>query len=241
MVLLLRILLQFFLLGVFIQSVHANEEPVSDDGVHEQTANFMFGLGYGLLNEKSLVNIDLNINMPINGALFTQIQLNSNYLATGSTTDSFAQSELSSNWFLHNEYGRLGVGIGVNELEPLDEEQETEREVLGQLIGSFYMNSWSVSARYISNDTAFSNITSSRLGLSYFLHDNHRVSFYREKYSENNTGWRLENYYQPKKHKQALGMGWIVRTSDDYDYLGFIVQYYFDYKLSLRERAVMDH
>ncbi|MCV2402436.1 hypothetical protein OFY17_05975 [Marinomonas sp. C2222] len=230
-------LLQSDLLQTY--SSQTNSFDIGKEQELEESANFMFGLGYGRLNEKSLVNIDLNINMPINNFLISQIQLNSNYLVTGSTKDSFAQSELSSNWFVHNQHGYIGAGIGFNELEPLDTEQATKRNALGQFMVGWYLKSWAFNARYISHDTAFSNITSSRAGVSYYLHADHRVSFYQEKYSEDDIGWRLESYHQPKKHNRTFGIGWIVKSSDDNDYLGVVAQYYFDHTLSLRDRDAM--
>jgi hypothetical protein len=211
---------------VVSSSVHAEREP----------PNFAFGLGYGLLNEKSLMNIDFKVNIPINDYLSTQVLLNSNYLITGSSKSSFAQSELSSNWFLHNEYGRLGLGIGVSELEPMDEELDGERDVIGQFIGEVFLGAFSLTTNYISIDTTLSNVTSSRIGVGYYFNDDLRTSLYREKYNVDEVGWRLETYFQPKKYRQMGSVGVIARTGDDYDYLGVVVQYYFDYRVSLKQR-----
>ncbi|WP_338267738.1 hypothetical protein [Marinomonas pontica] len=198
--------------------------------------NFAFGLGYGLLTEKSLMNIDFKVNIPINDYLSTQVLLNSNYLVTGSTKDSFAQSELSSNWFLRNEYGRLGIGLGVTELEPMNTSQDSERDIIGQFLGEVFLGSFSLTTNYISADTTLSNVTSSRIGISYYFDDDLRTSLYREKYNIDDIGWRLEAYYQPKKYHQMGSVGIIARTGDDYDYFGAVVQYYFDYAVSLKQR-----
>ena len=211
---------------VVSSSAHAEREP----------PNFAFGLGYGLLDEKSLMNIDFKVNIPINDYLSTQVLLNSNYLITGSSKSSFAQSEFSSNWFLHNDYGRLGLGIGVSELEPMDEELESERDVIGQFIGEAFLGSFSLKTNYISTDTTLSNLTSSRIGVGYYFNDDLRTSLYREKYNVDEVGWRLETYFQPKKYRRMGSVGVIARTGDDYDYLGVVVQYYFDYAVSLKQR-----
>ncbi|NLU97304.1 hypothetical protein B6N13_04220 [Marinomonas sp. UCMA 3892] len=207
-------------------AAHAEREP----------PNFAFGLGYGLLDEKSLMNIDFKVNIPINDYLSTQVLLNSNYLITGSSKSSFAQSELSSNWFLHNEYGRLGLGVGISELEPRDEELESERDVIGQFIGEAFLGSFSLTTNYISTDTTLSNVTSSRIGIGYYFNEDLRTSLYREKYNQDEVGWRLETYFQPKKYRRVGSVGVIARTGDDYDYLGVVVQYYFDYAVSLKQR-----
>ncbi|ETI62415.1 hypothetical protein [Marinomonas profundimaris] len=203
--------------------------------------NFAFGLGYGLLNQKSLMNIDFKVNIPINDYLSTQVLLNSNYLITGSSKDSFAQSELSSNWFIRNDYGRLGVGIGVTELEPMDTELETEKEVIGQFIGEVFLGSFSLTTNYITTDKTLSNVTSSRIGLGYYFDDDLRTSFYREKYNDQETGWRLETYYQPQKYHQMGSIGFIARNGQDYDYAGVVVEYYFDYAVSLKQREKQFH
>lgn len=199
-------------------------------------SNFAFGLGYGLLNEKSLLNIDFKINMPINDYLSTQLILNSNYLITGSSKDSFAQSEFSSNWFVQNDIGRLGLGLGVTELEPMDEAQETERDVIGQFLGEAFIGPVSLTTNYISTDTTLSNVTSSRIGISYYFNENLRTSLFREKYNVDDIGWRLETYFQPEKYRQMGSVGIIARTGDDYDYLGVVALYYFDYAVSLKQR-----
>ena len=198
--------------------------------------NFTIGLGYGLLDEKSLLNMDLKINIPIEKYFSTQLLLNSNYLITGSASDSFAQSEFFSNWFVHNDYGRLGVGLGYSELEPQDESLESESEVMGQYIAEMYLEAFTLGGNQISTDTTLSNITSSKFGVSYYIDSDHRVSLYREKYSEGKTGWRLETYFQPKKHARSISIGVIARTSDDYDYLGVTARYFFDYLVPLKER-----
>lgn len=223
----MTVLARIFVSCLFVSSAaHAEREP----------PNFAFGLGYGLLDEKSLMNIDFKVNIPINDYLSTQVLLNSNYLITGSSKSSFAQSEFSSNWFLHNDYGRLGVGIGISELEPMDEELESERDVIGQIIGEAFLGSFSLTTNYISTDTTLSNVTSSRIGIGYYFNEDLRTSLYREKYNLDEVGWRLETYFQPKKYRQMGSIGVIARTGDDYDYLGVVVQYYFDYAVSLKQR-----
>jgi len=203
--------------------------------------NFAFGLGYGLLDQKSLMNIDFKVNIPINEYLSTQVLLNSNYLITGSSKDSFAQSEFSSNWFVRNDYGRLGLGIGVTELEPMDENLETQRDVIGQFIGEMFLGSFSLTTNYITTDNTLSNITSSRIGLGYYFNEDLRTSLYREKYNKENVGWRLETYYQPQKYRQMGSIGFIVRDGKDYDYAGVVVAYYFDYAVSLKQREKQFH
>ena len=223
----MTVLARIFVSCLFVSgAAHAEREP----------PNFAFGLGYGLLDEKSLMNIDFKVNIPINDYLSTQVLLNSNYLITGSSKSSFAQSEFSSNWFLHNDYGRLGVGIGISELEPMDEELESERDVIGQFIGEAFLGSFSLTTNYISTDTTLSNVTSSRIGIGYYFNEDLRTSLYREKYNLDEVGWRLETYFQPKKYRQMGSIGVIARTGDDYDYLGVVVQYYFDYAVSLKQR-----
>ncbi|ETX11072.1 hypothetical protein MUS1_11900 [Marinomonas ushuaiensis DSM 15871] len=202
----------------------------------EENPNFAVGLGYGLLNEKSLMNLDFKINIPINQYLSTQILLNSNYLVTGSAISSFAQSEFSSNWFVRNEFGRLGFGLGISEIEPMDESLDSDREVTAQLMGEMFLDSFTLTTNYISNESTLSNITSSRVGVSYYLDNDQRISLYQEKYNDQEVGWRLETYFQPKKYDQMGSVGVIARSSDDYDYLGVIVQYYFDYAVSLKRR-----
>lgn len=231
----------FVLFLLFCHDVYAQSlstESSSDTNVPEDKAhpNFVFGLGYGLLDEQSLLNIDFKVNIPLSTYLSTQLLLNSNYLITGSSETSVAQSEFSSNWFLQNGYGRLGVGLGISEVEPMDERLETERDVIGQFIGEAFLGDFSLTANYISTEKTLSNITSSRLGLSYYVNDNLRTSLYREKYDDNENGWRLETYYQPKKYRQQGSLGIIARTSEDYDYLGIAAQYYFDHAVSLKQR-----
>jgi len=202
----------------------------------EQKPNFAVGLGYGLLERKSLLNIDFKVNIPINDYLSTQVLLNSNYLITGSSNDSFAQSEFFSNWFISNEYGRLGVGLGVSELEPMDEDVKGEREVIGQFTGDVFFDEVTLIVNTQSNQATLSNITSSRLGLSYYQSENVRFSLYREKYNDLDTGWRFESYYQPEKYQDMASVGVIVRTGKKYDYIGAVIQYYFDYAVPLQER-----
>jgi hypothetical protein len=212
-------------------------------GAHaeKELTNFAFGLGYGLLDQKSLMNIDFKVNISINEYFSTQVLLNSNYLITGSSKDSFAQSELSSNWFIRNDYGRLGLGLGVSELEPMDENLETKKEAIGQFIGEVFLGAFSVTTNYITTDKTLSNITSSRIGLSYYLDEDLRTSLYREKYNDAEMGWRLETYYQPQKYHQVGSIGVIARTGEDYDYTGVVFEYYFDYAVSLKQREKQFH
>nr|WP_264193989.1 hypothetical protein [Marinomonas algarum] len=202
----------------------------------ERHPNFVFGLGYGLLDEQSLLNIDFKINIPLNHYASTQLLLNSNYLITGNTGTSVAQSEFSSNWFLENDYGRVGLGAGVSEVEPLNDELESERDVIVQFIGEAFLGDVSFTTNYISTEKTLSNITSSRVGVSYYFNDDVRTSLYREKYNDNDEGWRLETYFQPKKYTRQGSIGVIARTSDDYNYLGVVAQYYFDHAISLKQR-----
>ena len=206
--------------------------------VDSDRPNFMLGLGYGLLEGQSLLNIDLNVNIPIEKHISTQVLLNSNYLITGSETDSFAQSEFFSNWFVHNDYGRFGIGLGYSELEPLDESAAVESDVLGQYIAEIFLGDFRLGGNHISSDTTLSNITSSKVGVSYYLNDDQRISFYREKYSEESIGWRLETYFQPKKYARTASIGIIARTDDEYDYLGIIGRYYFDHAATLKDREM---
>ncbi|UTW00834.1 hypothetical protein KDW99_06835 [Marinomonas rhizomae] len=229
------------LLSLLLNSHLYAESDLSGDGEEVVMAtsdmtNFAFGLGYGLLDEKSLMNIDFKVNIPINDYLSTQLLLNSNYLITGSSKNSFAQSEFSSNWFLSNEYGRLGLGLGVTEMEPMDEAQDTERDVIGQFLGELFVGPVSVTTNYISSDTTLSNVTSSRIGISYYFNEDLRTSLFREKYNVDEIGWRLETYFQPKKYLQMGSVGIIARTGKDYDYLGVVALYYFDYAVSLKQR-----
>ncbi|NLQ16047.1 hypothetical protein HGG82_00235 [Marinomonas sp. M1K-6] len=225
-------------MSVGVVHVYANDavETKSTASVAQDVPNFAFGLGYGLLDRKSLMNIDFKVNIPINRYLSTQVLLNSNYLVTGSSSDSFAQSEFSSNWFLRNDYGRLGLGIGISEREPMDEELETERDIIGQFIGEAFLGDFSFTGNYISTDDTLSNVTSSRIGLGYYFNDDQRVSLFREKYNGEAMGWRLETHYQPKKYRQMGSMGLIARKGKDYNYVGAVVEYYFDYAVSLKQR-----
>lgn len=225
-----------FLLLPFIISVSASVSLNALAEESDESPNFAFGLGYGLLNEKSLMNIDFKINIPLNQHFSTQVLLNSNYLITGSSKDSFAQSELASNWFFHRSIVRLGVGVGISELEPMNEASPSEREVSGQFLGEAFFGSFSITANYVSADTTLSNITSSRFGLGYYLNEDHRVSLFREKYNNNKIGWRLETHYQPKKYRQVGRVGLIIRTGEDYDYAGAMIEYYFDHARSLQQR-----
>ena len=221
---------------LYADSDASQEEPVDAELATSDMPNFAFGLGYGLLSEKSLMNIDFKVNIPINDYLSTQLLLNSNYLITGSSKTSFAQSEFTSNWFIRNEYGRLGLGLGVTELEPMDENLDTERDVIGQFLGEAFMGPVSLTTNYISSDTTLSNVTSSRIGISYYFNEDLRASLFREKYNVDAIGWRFETYYQPKKYRQRGSVGVIARTGDDYDYLGIVALYYFDYAASLQQR-----
>jgi hypothetical protein len=221
---------RFFFLSVVLSAASSHLYA------EKELPDFTVGLGYGLLNEKSLVNIDLKINMPVNDYLSSQLLLNSNYLVTGSTKSSFAQSELSSNWFISNDHGRMGLGLGVNELEPMDENLETDRKIIGQFIGDLFLNSFSLTANYVSDNASFSNITSSRIGVSYYLNDDHRISVYQEEHGGRKVRWRLETYLQPKKHDQMWSLGIILRARDDVDYVGFVIQHYFDHAVTLKQR-----
>jgi hypothetical protein len=229
----LTIFSRIFILSVVVSSSVAYAE--------DKRPNFAFGLGYGLLSEKSLMNIDFKINMPINDYLSAQVLLNSNYLITGSSKDSFAQSEFSSNWFIRNDYGRLGLGLGVSELQPMDEELKSERDIIGQFIGELFLGDFSLTTNYISTDTTLSNVTSSRFGVSYYFNEDLRTSLFRENYNVDEVGWRLETYFQPKKYRQVGSVGIIARTSDNYDYVGAVVQYYFDYAVPLKQREFEFH
>lgn len=203
--------------------------------------NFVFGLGYGVLEDDSLVNIDFAINMPLTQHISTQVLLNSNYLVTDSTNDNFAQSELSFNWFLNNSYGRVGLGLGFSELEPMDESLDIERKLMGQVIGELFVNDFILSAHYISNELTLSNVTSSRFGAGYYIHEDQRISLYVEEYAEKAVGWRLETYFQPKKYQQRGSVGIIARSGEGYDYLGVVLQYYFDHDVSLQQREKEFH
>ncbi|RBP84115.1 hypothetical protein EBI01_04910 [Marinomonas rhizomae] len=237
----MSVFFRILLLSLAVSSDLYAESDLLEEGSEVSLAtsdmpNFAFGLGYGLLDEKSLMNIDFKVNIPINDYLSTQLLLNSNYLITGSSKTSFAQSEFSSNWFLRNEYGRLGLGLGVTELEPMDETLKTERDVIGQFLGETFIGPVSLTANYISSDTTLSNVTSSRIGISYYFNDDLRASLYREKYNVDEIGWRLETYFQPQKYRRMGSLGIIARTSEDYDYLGMVALYYFDYAVSLKQR-----
>ncbi|BFM48925.1 hypothetical protein THO17_10880 [Marinomonas sp. THO17] len=202
----------------------------------EEKPNFVVGLGYGLLDSKSLLNLDMKINMPVNDYLTAQVLLNSNYLIIGSNSGSFAQSEFFSNWYLGNEHGRLGLGLGYSELEPMDKDLPVDREVIGQVSGDLFIGKVSLIANIQSNNATLSSTTSSRFGMGYYFDDNLRVSFYREKFNDLPKVWRLESFYQPPKYHDLASIGVILRTNEEYDYLGVMLQYFFDYKVSLKTR-----
>lgn len=206
--------------------------------VYAQSAppNFAFGLGYGLLNEQSLMNIDFKVNIPVNGYISTQILLNSNYLLTGSSASSFAQSELSSNWFLSNDYGRLGLGMGVSELEYMDLRLKKQKEVTLQGIGQAFVGDVSFITSYVSTEKTLSNITSSRIGVSYYFTDDLRSSLFREQYNGDRIGWRLDTSFQPDAYQKMVRFSVIMRTQENYDYVGMTAEYYFDYAVSLKQR-----
>ncbi|MEL0637033.1 hypothetical protein V6259_09690 [Marinomonas sp. TI.3.20] len=206
----------------------------------DEAPNFELGLGAGLLNSKALFNIDVMLNIPLSEEYSTQVLLNSNYLITGSSKDSFAQSELSSNWFARNQYGRLGVGIGLSELKPKDENKESERSVIGRGMADVFWGSVTLTGNYTSYKNTLSNISSTRVGASYYLTDNQRISLYREHYNDE-AAWRFETYYQPEKYKQLGSVGIIVRSGERNDYFGVVARYYFDKAVSLKVRERRYH
>lgn len=205
--------------------VWAEKEPV----------NFELGLGYGLLDQKSLLNIDAKVNMPLGEHTSTQVYLNSNYLITGSDKDTYALSELASNWFLFNDYGRIGAGLGVTELAPKDESIEGEREVTGRLMADVFLEDFSFMGQYVSADRSLSNLTSSRIGMSYYLDDTRRISLYKERFDDKDV-WRLEHYFQPDSLEQLASVGLIARKNDDLSYFGVAIEYYFDRVFTLKDK-----
>lgn len=205
---------------------------------NDSAANFELGLGYGLLDQKSLLNIDAKINMPLGEHTATQVYLNSNYLITGSDKDTYAQSEFASHWFLFNDYGRIGAGLGVAELAPKDTSKESEREVTGRAMVDVFVGDVTLMGNYISAERSLSNLTTSRLGVSYYLDDTRRLSLYKERYNDKQT-WRLEHYFQPDSLEQLASVGLIARKGDDLSYFGVAIEYYFDraYNLKDKDRA----
>ena len=129
----------------------------------------------------------------------------------------------------------------MSELEPMDEKLESERDVIGQFIGQLFLGDFSLTTNYISTDTTLSNVTSSRIGVSYYFNEDIRTSLFRENYNVDQVGWRLETYFQPKKYNQVGGVGIIARTGDGFDYVGAVVLYYFDYAVSLKQREFEFH
>ncbi|MEO9655037.1 hypothetical protein [Marinomonas sp.] len=206
-------------------SLWAEQDPV----------NFELGLGYGLLDQKSLLNIDAKVNMPLGEYSSTQVYLNSNYLITGSDKDTYALSELASNWFLFNDYGRIGAGLGVTELVPKDASQESEREVTGRLMVDAFLENFSFMGQYVSADRSLSNLTSSRIGMSYYLDDTRRVSLYKERFDDKDV-WRLEHYFQPDSLEQLASVGLIARKNNDLSYFGVAIEYYFDRVFTLKDK-----
>ncbi|GAB3484461.1 hypothetical protein GCM10027340_19980 [Marinomonas epiphytica] len=200
-----------------------------------ESANFEFGLGYGLLEQKSLLNIDFKINMTLSEHTATQVYLNSNYYITGSDKDSFAQSEFASNWFLFNEYGRVGLGLGVTELEPKNERLVTERSVTGRVLLDLFIKDFSVMANYTSADRTLSNLASTKLGLGYYWTENHRLSVFKERFDDR-EGWRIESYFQPESFQQRASIGLIGRKGNRFSYFGIVGEYYFDHAYSLQDR-----
>ncbi|MEL0623369.1 hypothetical protein V6238_09725 [Marinomonas arenicola] len=220
----------FIILNIFSESVWADDE----------SPNFELGLGGGLLNSEALFNLDVVLNIPLTDVYSTQVLLNSNYLMTGHSEDSFAQSELASNWFARNEYGRLGVGIGISELKPKDDNKETDRSVVGRAMADAFWDAVTLTGNYTSYDSTLNNLSSTRVGMSYYLNDDQRISVYRERYNDE-SAWRLETYYQPEKYRQLASLGVIVRSGEDNDYLGVVARYYFDTAVSLKERERRYH
>ncbi|REG84245.1 hypothetical protein [Marinomonas pollencensis] len=220
----------FMILTIFNGQAWANDE----------SPNFELGLGGGLLNSKALFNLDVLLNIPLNEVYSTQVLLNSNYLMTGRSKDSFAQSELASNWFARNEYGRLGVGVGVSELKPKDDNKETDRSLVGRVMADAFWDEVTFSGNYTSYDSTLNNLSSTRLGASYYLTEDVRISAYRERYNDE-SAWRIEAFFQPDKYRQLASVGVIARSGEDNDYLGVIARYYFDTKVSLQERERRYH
>ncbi|MGR0278549.1 hypothetical protein ACUM5Y_05780 [Marinomonas dokdonensis] len=201
----------------------------------KEPVNFELGLGYGLLERKSLLNIDAKINMPLGEHSSTQVYLNSNYLITGSDKDTYALSEFASNWFLFNDYGRVGAGLGVTELAPKDTSQESEREVTGRVMLDAFLEDFSFTGQYVSADKSLSNLTSSRLGLSYYIDDTRRISIYKERFDEK-VVWRAEHYFQPDSLEQLASVGLIARRGNGLSYFGIAIEYYFDQAFTLKGR-----
>ncbi|MCW4628011.1 hypothetical protein [Marinomonas rhodophyticola] len=71
---------RFFLSSLLLSTVVQAKDTATSD---KDSPNFVFGLGYGLLDQKSLLNIDFKVNIPISEHVSTQVLLNSNYLITG--------------------------------------------------------------------------------------------------------------------------------------------------------------
>lgn len=212
------------------------EEESADPSI----PNFEVALGSGLLDSKPLFNIDFLVNIPLNQTFSTQVLLNSNYQITGSSEDSFAQSEFASNWFASNKIGRLGVGLGISEFQPKDDNQESERSAVGRVMADAFFDKLTLTGNYTTYDRTLSNTTATKVGLDYYLTDDKRLSFYRERFN-GDGGWRGELFWSPEKYERKGSFGIIARQANLGDYLGFIARYYFDSRMSLIERERRYH
>lgn len=213
------------------QDILSSQNSVPND----EDPNFEFALGYGILSSDSLFNIDVTVNIPISNTYSTQLFLNSNYLVTGSSERSFAQSELASNWYARNQYGRLGVGAGYSEIEPRDTSKDKTRTLIGRLMSDAYFSSVTLTANYTTAESSLNNISTTRLGIGYYFSDDVRVSAFYERFQDD-RGWLIESYFQPQKYERKGSIGMFVRGGEGYNYVGVAARYYFDQKISLKER-----
>lgn len=207
--------------------------------VREKIPNFEIGASAGSLSANQFYGLDINLNMPITNLITSQIFINSDYLVSDNSVENYSQSEFAGNLFIRNDLGRFGIGSGFEQRKPDSKALDTEQTIIIRALADIYLDDVTLIGRTTEYDKSIARESTSTLGLAFYSDDEHRLSLLKRRVS-NSDQWQFDVAFQPKEYSQQTSLGLQIRHGQDV-YVGLLVNYYFDVRMTLKERYRQYH
>lgn len=197
--------------------------------------NFEVGGSLGMLSNEQLHGLDVTINMPLSNYLTTQVSVNSDYAITQPSSNGYSQSELIGNAFVRNVQGKFGLGLGYQEKKLNDATQAKGSTSIVRVFIDLYLKKFTLIAKATEYEERISTTASSSFGLAYYANDEHRLSLIRQRRTIGDV-WQFEAVFQPEEYQQQGSLGIQIQQAPDSIYWGLLANFYFDTRMTLKQR-----
>ena len=197
--------------------------------------NFEVGGSLGVLSHEQLHGLDVTINMPLSNNFTTQLSVNSDYAITQPGSNGYSQSELIGNAFVRNVQGKFGVGLGYQEKKPNDATKAKESTSIVRVFIDLYLKKFTLIAKATEYEERIATTASSSLGVAYYANDEHRLSLIKQRRTVGDV-WQFEAIFQPEEYQQQGSLGMQIQQAPDTVYWGLLANFYFDTRMTLKQR-----